>query len=121
MVTRSVSFGPSAGAADTESTIGVAYTFAGNGRIKKIRIAYQNAVVAKAYAALLYLYFKKLTGPFEFATGGVGGLTAAGTVYGWTTEEVDVDIPYDNGEVVTVKLKASETVAEVTISLLCVE
>lgn len=118
MVTRSVSFGPTSPTADTEGTIGSAYTFPSHGRIVKIYVTGMNGVAAKSGAAILYLYFKRLLGPFEFAICTMQGLT---DVYPLPINAIDVDLPYDNGEVVTVKIKTSETQTEMTVSLLCVE
>lgn len=119
MVSRSTSFGPTAATADTETTIGSAYTFATSGTLKKMRVTGYNGVTDKATAAIVYLSFKKLQGPFEFACYGAGEEISVGGKR--ATEEIDIDIPYDNGEVVTVSMKAAEALEEVTISLTMVE
>jgi len=119
MVSRSVSFGPSAGTADTESTIGSAYAFSGSGSIRKIRINGYGGVTDKAQNGILYLYFKKLAGPFEFAVLGASNEITVGGAR--PTEEIDVDIPYQVGEQVTVKYKGAEASEEVTVSLLLIE
>jgi hypothetical protein len=119
MVTRSASFGPTATVADTESTIGSAYSFPGSGIIKNLRIAGYNGVTDKATSAILYLYFKKLAGPFEFACYGAGEEVTVGGKR--PTEIIQVDIPYNVGEQVTVKVKAAEALEEVTVSLTMVE
>lgn len=119
MVTRGTSFGPTAATADTKTTIGSAYTFGGSGVIKKIRVAGYNGVTDKATAAILYLDFKKITGPFEFACYAAGEEITVGGKR--PTEIIDVDIPYKLGDEVTVSLKAAEALEEVTISLHLVE
>lgn len=119
MVSRSTSFGPSAATADTESTIGSAYSFPGSGTIKKIRIAGYNGVTDKATAAILYFYFKKLAGPFEWACYGAGEEITVGGKRG--TEIIECDIPYDVGEQITVKVKGAEALEEVTVSITMVE
>lgn len=123
MVTRSTSFGPSAATADTETAIGSAYTFSKSGRIAKLRICFYQGVIDKATAGILFLYFKNLAGPFEFAVGGSIGITTTSGATGpnIATEEIDVDIPYTNGEVITPKLKAAEALEEVTLSITMVE
>lgn len=118
MVSRSTSFGPSAGTNDTESTIGSAYNFPGSGVIKKLRICGYNGVADKAGTGILYLYFKKIAGPFEFACKLGEGLT---DVYPLPTEEIDVDIPYTVGEQLTVKFKGAESTEEVTVSITMIE
>ena len=119
MVSRSTSFGPTAATADTKTTIGSAYTFARTGTIKKIRIAGYNGVTDKATASILYLDMKKISGPFEFACYGAGEEITVGGKR--ATEEIDVDIPYENGEQVTVSLLAAEALEEVTVSITMVE
>ena len=90
MVSRSVSFGPSAGAADTESLIGSAYSFPGTGTIKKIRITGYQGVTDKADNGILFLYFKKIAGSFEWSCYGAGGeITVGGRR---PTEEIETDI-----------------------------
>jgi len=121
MVTRSTSFGPTAlGTADTETQIGSAYTFATTGRIKVIRVVFDQATVDIGMQGILFLYFKKLTGPFEFVVGAISGKLTASEV-SIPAQEIEVDIPYDNGEVVTVKMKGTEILADVTVSLICIE
>lgn len=120
MVSRSTSFGPTAGTADVETTIGSAYTFALTGRIKQIRWNADQATADVGLQGILFLKFKKLAGPFEFAVGMSSGKQTAGEG-SVPTAEIDVDIPYDNGEVVIVSYKATETTADVTVSLTCVE
>lgn len=119
MVTRSTSFGPTAATADAKTTIGSAYSFPGSGTIRKIRIAGYNGVTDKATSAILYLDFKRLSGPFEFACYGAGEEITVGGKR--PTEEIDVEIPYTVGEEVTVSLKAAEALEEVTASLTLVE
>lgn len=114
MVTRSTSFGPSAGTADTESTIGSAYSFGKSGRIYEIRVCAYNGVADKAGTAILYLYFKNLAGPFEYAVELGAGLT---DVYSAKESIIPCSIPYNVGETVTVKLKGAEALEEVTVSL----
>jgi len=122
-VSRSTSFGPTASVADTETTLGSAYTFANAGVIKKIRLAFYQGVIDKACTGILYLKFKRLSGPFEFAVGGSMGITTTSGATGPNipTEEIDVDIPYDNGEQVTVSLKSAEALEECTASITMVE
>lgn len=115
MVTRATSFGPSAGVADTESTIGSAYNFGKSGRIYEIRLAGYNGVTDKATAAILFLYFKNLAGPFEFACYGAGEEITVGGKR--PTEIIPCDIPYSVGEQVTVKLKGAEALEDITVSL----
>jgi len=119
LVTRSTSFGPTASAADAFTTIGSAYTFSKTGRIKKLRVAGYNGVTDKAAAAILKLLFKNLSGPFEFAVYGAGEEVTVGGKRG--TEEIDVDIPYTNGETITVQLQPAEALEEVTISITMLE
>lgn len=120
MVSRSVSFGPTAGTADTKTTLGSAYTFATSGVIKKIRWVGDQATVDIGLQGILYLDFKRLVGPFEFVVGMAAGKLTAGEV-GIPVDEIDVDIPYTNGEVVTVSIKTTETTADNTVSLTCIE
>jgi len=119
MVSRSTSFGPTAAVADTKTTIGSAYTFATTGHIKKIRVTGYQGVTDKAEASILYLEFKKLSGPFEFACYPAGGEVTVGGKR--PTEVIEVDIPYDNGEQVTVSIKAAEALEECTVSLTMVD
>ena len=119
MVTRSISFGPTDPTADAEGTIGSAYTFATTGRIKQIRTAGYQGTADKSGSAILYLYFKRMTGPFEFVVSFSGGVVEGGSLK--ETEMVDVDIPYENGEVVTVKVKTAETTTDLSVSLTCLE
>jgi len=123
MVTRSTSFGPTAATADTKTTIGSAYTFAKIGRLRQIRVNYYQGVIDKATTGILYLDFKKLSGPFEFAVGGSIGITTTSGATGpnIATETVDIDIPVDNGEVLTVSLKMAEALEECTVSVTIVE
>jgi len=121
MVSRSVSFGPTAVSADTKTTIGSAYSFPSSGRIKKIRFCAYQGVVDKSTTAILYLDFKRLSGPFEFAVGGTVGVSGTDSGIAMPTEEIDVDIPYQVGEEVTVSVKAAEALEEVTVSLTLVE
>lgn len=121
MVTRSTSFGPTAIAtADSETTIGSAYQFPGSGVIKKIRVVMDQVTADIGMQGILYLYFKKLAGPFEFAFGAISGKLTAGEV-AIPAQEIDVDISYSVGEQVTVKIKASEIIADATVSLTMVE
>jgi len=120
MVTRSISFGPTAGTADTATTIGSAYTFSNSGRLKKIRIVWDQATADIGIHGVLFLEFKRLAGPFEFAVGAITGKQTAGET-AILPNEIDIDIPYENGEVVTVKLRATETATDVEVSLLMVE
>lgn len=120
MVSRSVSFGPTAGTADTKTTIGSAYTFASSGKILKIRYVADQATADIGLNGILYLDFKRLTGPFEFAVGMLQGKATAGEGSA-PVNEIDTDIPYQNGEVVTVSVKTTETSADNTVSLTCVE
>lgn len=115
MVTRATSFGPSAGTADTESTIGSAYSFGKSGRIYEIRINGYGGVTDKAQNGILYLYFKNMAGPFEFAVCGVSNEVTVGGAR--PTEVIPCDIPYNVGEQVTVKYKGAEASEEVTVSL----
>jgi len=119
LVTRSTSFGPTAATADTKTTIGSAYTFAQTGNIKKVRITGYNGVTDKAESSILTLDFKRLAGPFEFSCYGAGGEVTVGGKR--PTEEIDIDIPYDNGEVITVSLTASEALEDVVVSITMVE
>jgi len=119
MVTRSTGFGPTAATADTETTIGSKYSFPGSGKIAKIRVAGYNGVTDKATSAILFLYFKRLAGPFEFACYGAGEEITVGGKR--ATEVIECDIPYVVGEEVTVKVKAAEALEEVTVSLTLVE
>jgi len=119
MVTRSTSFGPTASTADTKTTIGSAYTFAKTGRIRQIRLNGYQGVTDKAQNGILTLDFKKLSGPFEFAVMAANTEVTVGGSHG--TEVIDVDIPVDNGEVVTVSLTTAEALEECTISLTIVE
>ena len=123
MVTRSTSFGPSALTADTETAIGSAYTFSKTGRIKKLRFCFYQGVIDKSTTGILYLNFKNLSGPFEFAVGGSIGITTTSGATGPNiqTEEIDVDIPYTNGEQITPKAKMSEALEEATLSITMVE
>jgi len=121
MVTRSVSFGPTAASADTETTIGSAYSFPTSGRIRAIRYCAYQGVVDKSTTAILILDFKRLSGPFEFAVGGTVGVSGTDSGISMPTEEIIVDIPYQVGEEVTVKVKPSEALEEVTVSLTLVE
>jgi len=116
MVTRSIAFGPSAGTADAKTTIGSAYTFATQGRIKQIRCVWDNATADIGVHGQLSLDFKRIVGPFDFAVGGLTSKQTAGEGM-VPTIVIDVDIPYSNGEVVTVSLKATETATDVEISL----
>ena len=118
MVTRSTAFGPTTGTADTQTTIGTAYSFPGSGTIKKIRFCGYIAVVDKAGSAILYLQFKRLSGPFEFAVSVADSVTVS---TGHETEEIDVDIGYQVGEEVTVKVKGSEAIEDMIVSLTLVE
>lgn len=121
MVTRSTSFGPTAiGTADTETTIGSAYSFPGSGVIKKLRVVFDQATADIGMQGILYLYFKKLAGPFEFVVGAISGKLTAGEVSVPATE-IDVDIPYVVGEQVTVKMKTTEVTADATVSICMVE
>ena len=120
MTTRSIAFGPTAGTADTKAIVGTAYTFAVTGRIKQIRVVFDQAIADVGMQGILYLSFKKQTGPFEFVVGAISGKLTAGDA-SIPCQVIDVDIGYDNGEVVTVEMKPSETLADITVSLLCVE
>ena len=120
MVSRGISFGPTAGVADTKTTIGSAYTFASQGRIKKIRWNGDQATADIGLQGIVILDFKRLTGPFEFAVGMSGAKVTAGET-SVPTSEIDVDIPYENGEVVTVSYKGTETTADATVSLTVLE
>lgn len=123
MVSRSTSFGPTAATADTKTTIGSAYQFPGSGVIKKVRVCFYQGVIDKATTGILYLDFKKLAGPFEFAVGGSIGITTTSGATGPNipTEEIDVDIPYSVGEQITVSLKMAEALEECTVSITMVE
>lgn len=119
MVSRSTSFGPTAGTADTKTTIGSAYTFSKKGKIVAIRVNGYGGVTDKAQNAILILNFKNMSGPFEFAVkSAVNEITVGG---GTPTEVVPVDIPYENGEVVTVSLTCSEAQEDCIVSLKFIE
>ncbi|RLI42935.1 hypothetical protein DRO69_09820 [Candidatus Bathyarchaeota archaeon] len=120
-ISRSIAFGPTTVTADNKDKIGSAYSFPQNGVIKKIRFCAYQGVVDKATTAILYLEFKRLSGPFEFAVGGTVGISGTDSGISMPTEEIDVNIPYKTGEEVTVKLKASEALEDVIVSLLIVE
>jgi hypothetical protein len=119
MVTRSTSFGPTASVADTKTPIGSAYTFATSGRIAKIRVNGYQGVTDKAQNGILILDFKRLAGPFEFAVMAANTEVTVGGSH--PTEEIDVDIPYSNGEVITVSLTTAEALEECTVSITMVE
>jgi len=65
------------------------------------------------------LYFKKTSGPFEFACYGAGEEITVGGKR--PTEVIPMDIDYNNGEQVTVKFKGAEALEEITISLSMLE
>lgn len=119
MVSRSISFGPTAAVADTKTAIGSVYSTGGSGTIKNVRIAGYNGVTDKATAAILYLDFKKQKGPFEFACYGAGEEITVGGKR--PTEVIPLDISYALGEEITVSLKAAEALEEVTVSLTLME
>ena len=120
MVTRGVSFGPTAGTADTKTTIGSAYTFALTGRIKQICVSGSNQTADKSTSAILTLDFKRLSGPFTWSVNFPGNVVGdGGGPVG--NSPIDVDIPYENGEVVTVSLTCSDTEDDCIVSLTCVE
>jgi len=67
----------------------------------------------------MILKFKKTTGPFEFAcVASAGEITVGGKR---NPQEIDLDIPVDNGEVVTVYLTTAEALEDCVVSLLFVE
>ena len=120
MVTRSIYFGPTACTADTATTVGSAYTFPNRGSIKQIRIAWDVATADIGVHGKLSLELKRLVGPFDFVVGMITSKATAGEA-GVPPNVIDVDIPYDNGEVVTVKLTATETTVDTEVSLLLLE
>jgi len=115
-LTRSTSFGPSAGTADTESTIGSAYTFPGSGVITGFRINGYGGVTDKAQNGILIFDFKVRKGPFEWAVCGVSNEITVGGARGSESKD-NLNIPYSIGEVLTVKYKGAEASEEITVSV----
>ena len=101
-------------AAATELTVGT-ITVTKAGRIKQIRYACGNIVVAKSVSGKLVLEVPGLAGPFEFAVGSGAGGDALGS--GADADVIDVDIPVGTNVIVTVKVTYTDAMDSATVSL----
>lgn len=119
MVSRSHAFGPTAGAADTKGIIGAAYKVPKGGTIKQIRVCFYQGTIDKSTTGILYLTTDVQKGPFEFAIGNSIGITTTSGATGpnCPTEVLDCNIPVGPQEEVTIEVKFSEAVEEVTASI----
>lgn len=120
LVSRSTSFGPTSGAvADTKEQVGSTYTFSKKGKVVSARVTGYQGVTDKAQNGVLILNFKNMSGPFEFACMIANTEITVGGSHG--AEVIPLDIPYSNGEVVTVSMKNAELLEDVIVSLKFIE
>jgi len=89
------------------------------GVIKKIRFCFYQGVIDKATTGILYLESDRQKGPWEYAVGGSIGITTTSGATGPNirTEEIEVHIPVEYKEEITLSAKMAEALEEGTISI----